>query len=346
MQDFDAKIAMPSFRRRLPWGALCAFEATARLGSLKAAGESLGLSASAVSHQVQRLETALEVALFLRRNNALDLTVEGQRFLEAVGPALRSVERSAEALARRGEQISIRLGLSLAVRWLIPALAEFRRLHPRIRVQVETTHLGEIRLEEGLDLAITYDRVPQAGTPLLSDLCFPLVSPRLLAERGIEICKLPLLAASEDDWDWHAWSKVGECDPACLTILDRFDNDDAALVAAAGGFGVALSPLWMAARELRSGALVTVPEQPPAALGGYRLLRTQPPRPAVDRFEGWLVRQAAALESEGALLQTCCVDGASAYAAADHESLGDRHVQGPDVEGRRWQGQQRDRRGG
>ncbi len=313
MQDFDAEIAQPRSRSRIPWGALSAFEATARLGSLKAAGEALGLSASAISHQVQRLEAALETALFSRRNNALDLTAEGRRFYDAVAPSLATVERAAEYLSRKGEQISVRLSLSLAVRWLIPALADFRRQHPRIRVQVETTHAGEVQLEEGLDLAVTYQRGAKIEDAILIDHCYPLASPRLLAEKGNQICLLPLLASTEDDWDWRGWAKIGDCDPACLEILDRFDSDDAALLAAASGFGVALSPLWLAERELRAGTLVVVPEQPPATLGAYRVLKGQPPRPAVDRFETWLLRCCAALEQVSENLLPACAKQTPAY---------------------------------
>src|SRR5262245_2128608 len=90
-----------SMRERLrqpSLNAVKAFETTARLGGLKAAAAALGVTPSAVSHQVRQLEEEIGKRLFIRRNNSIELTREGRRLFEDVGPALRVIARAEETI--------------------------------------------------------------------------------------------------------------------------------------------------------------------------------------------------------------------------------------------------------
>lgn len=71
-------------RRDLPLYAFRSFEATARLHSMKAAAEELGVTYSAISHQIRKLEEALGVLLFDRRQKPFDLTPKGRVLLTDV----------------------------------------------------------------------------------------------------------------------------------------------------------------------------------------------------------------------------------------------------------------------
>ena len=71
-------------RRLPPLGAIEAFAAVARTGSVKAAAEMLALSSSAVSRRVQTLEQHLGAPLFLRRHQALVLTETGEALIAAM----------------------------------------------------------------------------------------------------------------------------------------------------------------------------------------------------------------------------------------------------------------------
>jgi len=83
-------------RRLPPLKALRAFEAAARHLSFKAAAEELGLTPTAVSHQIRLLETVVGGALFRRRPRPLTLTAAG----EVLFPAVRSgLDQMAEAFA-------------------------------------------------------------------------------------------------------------------------------------------------------------------------------------------------------------------------------------------------------
>ena len=71
-------------RRTLPLSALRAFESAGRRLHMGRAGEDLGVTHGAISHQVKTLERQLDVELFVRANNRLKLTSAGERLLLAV----------------------------------------------------------------------------------------------------------------------------------------------------------------------------------------------------------------------------------------------------------------------
>lgn|SRR5690606_14011925 len=82
-----------------------AFRGPARLSHAAAsydrfrdAAEALGITESAVSHQVRRLEEFLHVALFDRTSGGARLTPAGQRYLEEIDPAIRRIEEATEAM--------------------------------------------------------------------------------------------------------------------------------------------------------------------------------------------------------------------------------------------------------
>jgi DNA-binding transcriptional LysR family regulator len=75
------------------------FEAAARLGSFKAAGEELNLSPTAISHQISNLEDKLGVLLFERKTRAVILTPEGYQLAEAVYQALQRLSATIEEIS-------------------------------------------------------------------------------------------------------------------------------------------------------------------------------------------------------------------------------------------------------
>ena len=79
-------------RRLPPLNAIRAFEAAARLGSVKQAAEELYVTPSAVSHQLKSLEDFLGVDLFRRSGRQIGLTAAGERYRTSVTHALDEVE--------------------------------------------------------------------------------------------------------------------------------------------------------------------------------------------------------------------------------------------------------------
>jgi LysR family glycine cleavage system transcriptional activator len=118
--------------------AVKAFEAAARLGSLKAAAEALGVTSSAVSHQVRQLEEEIGKQLFIRRNNAIELTGESYLLFEQVAPALRTIARATEVIRTDTKAVALNVTNGFALLWLIPRLPDFQKRQPRIAVEMDT----------------------------------------------------------------------------------------------------------------------------------------------------------------------------------------------------------------
>src|ERR1700722_12827640 len=127
--------------RQLPsLNGLRAFEAAGRHGSFTAAATELNVTQTAVSRMVRILEQRLGFALFLRRANALELTVQGQALLTGLTDSFDSIARLTEQVAamRAGPVLTVGVGPALAVNWLIPRLTSFYRSHPEVEVRMAT----------------------------------------------------------------------------------------------------------------------------------------------------------------------------------------------------------------
>lgn len=281
-------------KRNISLNAVRVFVLTARhLSIVQAAGE-IGVTPSAVSHQLRKLESELGVALFKRSHNFLDLTDAGRRFHDDAAAAIAAIDRSAEALSRDQNEIVVRVSISLAVRWLIPALERFKAMHPAARVRVETKTGSNISLGSG-DLAISYHRAgtsPAEGEWLAADMSRPVASPALLAAVGYEgtgdLGKVPALQCAVDNWDWALWTRTLGLNGGAIQIQHVFDTDDTALHAATAGLGMVLAPAFLTEREIRSGGLVVLPGFGPVDLGHYRVVFQRHENRMTRKFRKWL----------------------------------------------------------
>ena len=127
-------------RRLLFLNGIKAFEAAARTGSFAAAGTELNVSAAAISRMVNLLEQRLEVALFERKANRLVLTPTGRAYQNGLTPifdALASLTAQVTAPATM-RVLTLGIGPTFALKWLIPHLADFRKEEPDIEVRITT----------------------------------------------------------------------------------------------------------------------------------------------------------------------------------------------------------------
>jgi LysR family glycine cleavage system transcriptional activator len=287
-------------RLRLPsLNAVRAFEAAARRVSLKLAAVELGVTASAVSHQVRQLEDGLGVRLFVRSNNAIELSEEGRRFLAAVTPALNAIEAAASALHRDANEVVVRASVSLALRWLIPRLGRFREAHPAVRVRLETA-LTPMAADDDIDILIGYSRAGTSKpgvTLLFRDVCVAVAAPTVAERyrRGWDAGLLrsaAFISATPDDWDWRKWAGHIGLDWNGVRIANRFDTDDAAWEASAAGLGLALASPRLIERELRSGLLAIADPGEGLHFGDYWVLARPPLRRGAELFQAWLLAMA------------------------------------------------------
>ncbi|TDH58864.1 LysR family transcriptional regulator [Dankookia rubra] len=286
-------------RRSLPsLNALRAFEAAARLGSLKAAAAELGVTHGAVSQQVRLLEDWLRAPLFERHNRRILLTPAARAYLAEVGPAF---DRLAAATARYGRDngavLRVNAPATFALRWLVPRLARFRARHPGIQVRLETSSQGLEALPEPQDIVIRGgpDAFPgHAARPFLSEHRLPVCSPGLLARQPLRApddlrrhtllhtLSLPRL------WDdWLAEAGVAGLEAEAGLTLDHFYLT---LQAALDGLGIAMGPTALMADDLARGALVAPFAGPALPARSYctYVRQGRAPGEAAALFLGWL----------------------------------------------------------
>lgn len=137
---------------------LIVFTAVADEEGFRAAGRRLGVSGSAVSQAIDRLEERLGVALFERTTRTVRLTDAGEHFYAVVSPALEEVRAAEEAVREEGEtpRGTLRLHVSRGAESFLdgPFLAGFLAAYPEVRLDlVVVEHTGEI-VARGFDAGI------------------------------------------------------------------------------------------------------------------------------------------------------------------------------------------------
>ncbi|WP_343612518.1 LysR family transcriptional regulator [Novosphingobium sp.] len=122
--------------------ALGLFTAVVEEGSFSGAGRLLGLSPSAVSRAIDRIEARLGVRLLLRSTRALTLTAEGQAYLQMARRILADLDDAEQQIADQGAprgRLRINAALSHGRLCVVPLLGEFAALYPHIVVDIALT---------------------------------------------------------------------------------------------------------------------------------------------------------------------------------------------------------------
>jgi LysR family glycine cleavage system transcriptional activator len=258
---------------RLPHlSALRAFEAAARRLSFKDAADELGISASAVSHQIRALEAYLDVRLFERLTRSIALTQAGAALLPKLDRGFRLIETAVrEVRSRRAMPVVVvSAGPAIAAKWLVPRLYRFQEAHPEIDVRVSTSNRPVDLWREGVDVALRHGSGEYEGLEverLFGEAYTPMCAPQLLkaARRPLRVpADLKHHRLLHDDsaqlpgatvaWpDWLAAAAVTGVDGSRGV---HFAQSDHAIQAALDGGGVLLGRVAIAAFDLAAGRLV------------------------------------------------------------------------------------------
>lgn len=141
------------------------FEAAARCGSFGNAGQELGITTSAVSHQIRVLETFLGRPLFVRLNRGVQLSIEGAAYLESIRDAYELIDEGTRKILGRPvvESLVVRCGVSFGLRWLTPRIPLFLSEFPEIDLQVVTPSVPRDARMPAVDVEIRYGVAEQPG---------------------------------------------------------------------------------------------------------------------------------------------------------------------------------------
>ena len=143
--------------------AIATFAAVAEARSFRLAADRLGVTRSAVSQAVRKLETDLGAALLHRTTRSVHLTEAGARFLDSVAPALQAMRAAAAEIVDRDARPAglLRLAVSSIAESFIsgPLLASFREIHPAVRLDILVTDDPFDIVEHGYDAGVRLGEV-------------------------------------------------------------------------------------------------------------------------------------------------------------------------------------------
>ncbi|MFO1315520.1 MAG: LysR substrate-binding domain-containing protein [Burkholderiales bacterium] len=286
-----------------PLNAVRAFDAVARLGSVRAAADELAVTPAAVSQQLRVLEAHLGIALTQRHGRGLVLTDPGRTWHGEIARHLRAIAAAAERVRPGRRVVQMTVVPSFGSRWLLPRLPSFTARAPEIEVRIDASPILADFARDPFDLAIREGRgvYPDAEAHCLFPLeFFPVATPavaRALRRRdgAVDWTRARLLhEISYDYWpDWVAAAGLADVDVARGLF---FSHTMLALDAASEGQGVALAPPCMAEREIARGALTVV--DPRGYAPGIGIWLAWPRRglrtlsPAATAFRDWVIEEA------------------------------------------------------
>ena len=313
MHDLNACLTLLKTLRRLPsLDFLRGFEAAGRLLSFTRAANEVFVTQSALSRQVQAIETALGVPLFVRGHRSLALTPAGLAFHRDVSAALNALANAAESARGvvRAPGLAVTTTVSFASLWLIPRLARFRAKQPDVEVYVSADDRTVDLARGEVDVAIRYvgqdTRLPAGGLPMFGERMLPVVAPSVandprtpLKQPG-DLAKHVLLHLDDPEgrtpWlDWAAWLTANGAPGLRPAGALRFTLYDQVIQAAVGGQGVALGRLPLLQPLLDEGRLALADAARIETDHGYWLLQADAaPRRAVRLVADWITAEAAA----------------------------------------------------
>lgn len=282
--------------------ALAVFTAAARHQNFAHAAEELHLTASAVSHQVRKLEAQLGLVLFQRHARGVRLTSEGRQLADAAVAALGDVEAVAGHLHRGGGRntVSVTALHSLVYCWLLPRLGRFHAAHPDIRLRIDTG-AALTRFEDGSpELGLRYGPGQWPGLAahyLMDDELMPVASPALpgidLLHNAADILRLPLVTDLAMQ-GWRDWFHAAGVRSVELPDMHSFSDSTDAMGAAVHGLGAALGRRRLATPYLQRGELVQLPGPALKTRFSYYLVHPahQTLSPAAQAFRDWLKQEA------------------------------------------------------
>ena len=272
---------------REDWGSLAAFAVVAEERSFTRAAARLGVSPSALSHTMRRLEERLRIQLLARSTRSVSTTEAGERLLARLGPAIDEISSAVEDLGhlleRPSGHVRITASRSAARMVVTPILPRFTESYPEIVLEVlispALTNIVAQRFDAGIRLGESLEK-DVVAVPVTGPLRFVAVgAPRYFASHAKpstpqdlrqHTCinfRLPS-AGTIYKWEFEKASRKVEVGVDGPLI---FDDESMVLDVALAGLGLAYVIEDQVAALLRAGALLKVLEDWSPVFPGFFL---------------------------------------------------------------------------
>lgn len=282
---------------------LLAFDAVARHQSLTRAAAALCISVSGVSKQLAGLEQFIGRPLLQKMGRGVQLTTSGRAYWLKIAPSLRNLEEATfEARSGRagGGIITLASVPTFLTKWLIPRLADFRRLQPSATFSFRQHLAPGDDNPPDVDASIRYGAGdwPGVQSDYIAGKAFVCIhSPSLLttAAPSIDAAAVAaqvLLHHEQAALAWRLWALSHGLAESCTLAGPTFAQYSAVIQAVVSGLGVGLVPRVLVEDELQQGVVQAF--GPPLEVDHGHYLCFQPERlerPVVAAFRDWLLEQ-------------------------------------------------------
>ncbi|RCK49220.1 LysR family transcriptional regulator [Thalassospira profundimaris] len=252
--------------------SLQSFVRVVEQGSFAAAARAIGQSRSQVNRAVVALEDDLGVQLLNRTTRTVSVTPSGRAFYQRAKAILTDLDEAEESIRENQEKpagdIRINAPMSFGTLHLGPALVDFARMYPEIRVELALNDHFIDPVADGFDMTVRISR-PTETLALIDHEIIPIrrvicASPDFLHKNGeptdiSDLATLPCLHYGNLPGG-STWKLTGPNGPVSVQVNGVFCCNNAEVLrdAAIAGLGLVELPTFIAGAELQTGRLVTV----------------------------------------------------------------------------------------
>jgi DNA-binding transcriptional LysR family regulator len=252
--------------------SMVVFAQVVKQGSFSAAAKQLGLTRAVVSYHVKKLESHLDMRLLNRSTRTLALTEAGHAYYEncnVITEQATAAQQKIDNFKNEPEGLlKITCPINVGLQLMVPALNEFRHMHPKIELDIYFTDDVINIIQEGIDLAIRGAPLPDSGLQALHLLTLPTsmyASPEYIGKYG--------KPASPIDIEKHNWviykpgsrvidlAKDGRSYSVKVRGMISTNNAISRTAFVEGGHGLGRIPNYDAKSKVTAGTLVRVLEE-------------------------------------------------------------------------------------
>ncbi|WP_322044344.1 LysR family transcriptional regulator [Paraburkholderia sp. J67] len=238
-------------------------------GSLSALARDLGVTPPAISTRLSQIERRLGVKLLNRTTRRLAITQEGELYLSTGTKLLEQVQELERLVSSSRDKpqglLKVNATFGFGRRHIVPALSEFRGLHPEVEVQLDLTDRPMNLAEQGYDVGIRFGDLPDqrvVGKMLASNRRVVCASPAFLARHGVpkipgELRGLDCIVLRENDTAYGTWHFTKGKRHELVKVHGVMSSNDgeATLRWALDGHGILVRSEWDVQPYVDTGAL-------------------------------------------------------------------------------------------
>lgn len=289
-------------RRLPPLTAIRAFDAVARHASFKLAAEEIGVTPTAISHQIRVLEESLGQRLFIRSARSVALTPAGEILFRASSNIFATLREAVDTLsgADRSAAMTLSTTSNFLTNWLVPRLPQLNAELPELELRLHSgTELVDVRGDKA-DCAIRYSMRPDDtldNTLLYEDRFVLIASPTLGIKQPKDLIGQTLFHIENrlipiHEPSWQHWKDAFGPDELLVKSGLHFDDEMHAIQAAIAGQGVLLASELLVQHALAQKLLhIALPCSLPGGKYYFVTSADKAGRDNITAFKRWLQQE-------------------------------------------------------